>query len=721
MRGVIRAFVSLLLAWFAALPALAAESAVMDTGRVEARLVSSHDAVRPGQTFHVALLTELDPGWHTYWRNPGDSGEPVQIGWEVMGGVGGGVVVGEVEVGEIAWPVPEPIPTGPIVNYGFEGAPLFPVEMRLPADAPALGGTVAIAAEAYYLVCKDICIPESARLELEIAVKADAEVDPRWDSPIREALEAAPPRSERAAGARLEGNELIVDIGSGTGAGGRLGAPYLFPYENWVIDHSAPQSVRDGAWGMRFRLAPGYGWDDTPESFEALLAYDGPGDRSGGRVGEIVTVAVGAAVDVGELAPPAEGAAESGGEPGGEGGSVLIPAILGALLGGLILNLMPCVFPIISLKALSLARTVHSERAQARAEAWLYTAGVLATMLLLAGIITAFKAGGASLGWGFQLQDPRVVGLLALVTFAIGLNLIGAYQIGGGLQNLGGGLASGGGRSPAFFTGVLAVIVATPCTAPFMAGAIGVALTQSAGVTLAVFAALGLGLALPFLLLAYVPGLSHVLPKPGAWMETFRQALAFPMFATAIWLAWVLGNQAGTDGVAVLLLSALLIGFAAWLFNRERARASVRLLAGAVVVAGIGLPLTLRLAPSAMAEASDALVWSPEAVEAELAEGRAVFVDFTADWCVTCKVNERVVLSRPDVRALFTETDTAFMVADWTNKNDAIAQELARFERAGVPLYLVYPRGGHDGVRPAILPQILTRDVVSEALINANR
>ena len=356
-----------------------------------------------------------------------------------------------------------------------------------------------------------------------------------------------------------------------------------------------------------------------------------------------------------------------------------------------------------------MAKTAHGERAAIRREGWAYTAGVLVTFVLLAIFIIGLKAGGASIGWGFQLQSPWLVGLLALLLFAIGLNLLGVYEIGGGLQNAGGGLIEKSGPMRSFLTGILAVIVATPCTAPFMAGAVGLALASSAGVTLSIFLALGLGFALPFLLIAYVPGLLSRLPKPGPWMETFKQLLAFPMFGAAIWLIWVLSLQAGAPGILRILSSLLVLGFGIWLFKGKSN--VVRLIGG--VFCALALLTALSVRPEDSAAELHATAWSPQIVTQLQSEGRPVFVDFTAAWCVTCKVNEGLVLNRAKTKSLFERTDTAFLVADWTNRDDIIAAELKRFGRAGVPLYLVYKPNTKE---PEILPQTLSYKVLKEAL-----
>ena len=389
----------------------------------------------------------------------------------------------------------------------------------------------------------------------------------------------------------------------------------------------------------------------------------------------------------------------------------LIAAIISALIGGLILNLFPCVFPIISLKALNIAKKAHGERSEVRRQAWLYTAGVLTTFIILVALLLGIKAGGAEIGWGFQLQSPVLVSFLALLFFVIALNLLGTFEIGSSLQGIGGGLTHKQGWTGSFFTGVLAVIVATPCTAPLMAGAIGYALTAPAFATFAVFMALGLGFALPFLLIAYIPGLVNRLPRPGPWMTRFKEFLAFPMFGAVIWLLTVLLAQTGQSGIMWILIAMLSAGFAIWLLKRGGNFA--KFLAGMSILAALAVPLSFRA--SGDKANVEGIAWSPETVQALRAEGRPVFVDFTAAWCVTCKVNERLVLKTDAVQQAFRDTNTAFVIADWTNKNDAIARELEKYGRAGVPLYLLFP-AGHNDVKAEILPQTLRKDMVIEKL-----
>ncbi len=688
MERCVRHWIISLLILFLGANAWAAETELVDTGKVNAQLVSSHDRVAPGDSFHIALRTVLDLEWHTYWRNPGDSGEPVQITWSVPD-----IVTHK----DIVWPLPKPIPTGPIINYGFEDVPFFPVEFTVSEKARP-GDILQIDADIYYLVCKDICIPESTELAIDIEV-GDPVVDTRWNDAINSALGDAPTPEAAQAGISRQGDKIVLHVSGLQDAG--YDNAYYFPFEQGVIDHSAPQHLDIGDNGFRIALTPGFDWESgVPMNADGVVRFMRGGKERGGEI----SIDVGDLPDIG-LSPLSAGTAGSGPSIG------LLGAIISALIGGLILNLMPCVFPVISIKALNIAKSAHGERAKVRREAWLYTLGVLATFLALTAVLLGLKAGGAELGWGFQLQSPRLVAGLALLLFVIGLNLLGVFEIGTGLQSTGQSLTQNKGWAASFFTGVLAVIVATPCTAPFMAGAIGYALAAPAISTFAVFMALGIGFALPFLLIAYVPGLMQRLPKPGPWMVRFKEFLAFPMFGAAIWLVWVSSFQAGSHGVLVVLSSMLLLAFAIWLFKRK---GNLSKFIGAIaVLCAVAMPLSLKSIHQEIEVKG--IDWSPEKVSELRAEGQAVFVDFTAAWCVTCKYNEQLVLDTDEVKQAFIETNTAFVVADWTNQNDEIARELERYGRAGVPLYLLYPPG-HNDVSADILPQILKKDMLIKRL-----
>lgn len=667
--------------WLMAGLAQARQSLPLDTGNTQISLVSDHDTIAPGESFITALRMEFDGDWYTYWRNAGDSGEPVKIMWDLPKGV---------TAGPIQWPTPKTKTVGPIVSYALAGDVWLPVEITLD-DTVDLNRPITLRAKTYFLVCDDVCVPEQGALSLPMGVGTSA-VNQEHRAQIKTALAKIPQQQSVRGSAALENGQVVINIGDLPDG---FEPSQIFPQANPIIVHSDPIDAAKAKLGMQFLASPGYGWDEGhPENFEATLV------ASDGRA-VVVPIATNSRVEIGAVEVGTSGSSES--NIGFWG------AVIGAFLGGLILNLMPCVFPIISLKALSFAKTAHGERAVIRRSAWAYTAGVLVSVALFALLIVALKAGGASVGWGFQLQSPWLVALLSVLLFAIGLNLLGVFEIGGRLQNIGSDRIQGTGPLSSFLTGVLAVIVATPCTAPFMAAAVGYALTGTAFTTLIVFLCLGLGFALPFLLVAYVPGLLSRLPKPGAWMDSFKQFLAFPMFGAAIWLAWVLSLQAGSSGILKLLLAGLALSFAIWLWGKSGMVSKV--LSALMLLLAIALPLMIS-APDGEADLK-ADSWSTQAVSDARKAGRPVFVDFTAAWCVTCKVNEGLVLKTKKTAKLFERTDTKFLVADWTNKDDIIAAELKRHGRAGVPLYLVYRPGSKEA---EILPQVLTHDILKAAL-----
>jgi len=494
-----------------------------------------------------------------------------------------------------------------------------------------------------------------------------------------------------------------------------LGAPvrgrdvsgaYFFPYDGALIDHAQPQSIERGPDGLTLTLAPGYGAQGGSLSapVQGVLVLGNEAYEVEAAPGPLPAAAAG-------LGASAAGAA---GRPG-----VGLPLALGfAFLGGLILNLMPCVFPVLSMKAAALAGHAHEPRA-ARLQGLAFLAGVLTTFLVLAGALIAARAAGETAGWGFQLQSPPVIASLALLMLLVALNMSGVFHIGASAQGVGAGLAARGGAAGAFFTGVLAVVVAAPCTAPFMAAAMGYALVQPAVTALAIFAALGLGLAGPFVLVSFTPALLRRLPRPGPWMETLQRLLAFPMYAAAAWLAWIFARQTGVAGLAELFAVAWLAALAAWLFGRGQRSGrplGFRLgsaTAGLLAAAWLGFAAWDGTGGAPPAGAVDQEAYTPERLAALRAEQRPVFVNFTADWCVTCKVNERVALSGAEVNRAFRRTGVVYLKGDWTSRDPVIAATLAEHGRAGVPLYLLYAPGAAE---PRILPQLLTQGAVIRAL-----
>jgi thiol:disulfide interchange protein DsbD len=677
------------------LPALGAFAAPPEaaTEQVQARLVSSHSTVTPGQRLVVALEQRIKPHWHTYWVNPGDSGQATSIEWRLPAGA---------EAGAIQWPTPSVQAIGPIVNYGFERQAALLVALSVPADAKP-GSRFAPQAEVRWLVCKDICIPQQVSLGLDLPVAAAAVEGPdalqikEWQAalpqpaPFKAQLVAAP-----------QGMRLSWPVG------GAAPSKAWFFAEAWgAVTHSAAQPFKVDGSTAQLDLPAGEQPIKAGQPLAGVLVLTTPTGE------QAYTLSL--PMPEGAGTGPAPGAAEASVapvSPAPEAELGWAPALGLALLGGLILNLMPCVFPVLSIKALALVKPGGH-----RAEGLAYTAGVLASFAVLAGVLLVLRAGGQQVGWGFQFHSPAFVAAVAYVLFLVGLNLAGLFEIGGAFTGVGSGLASREGWVGSFFTGVLAAVVATPCTAPFMGAALAFALTQPAPVLMAVFLALGLGLALPFLVLALWPAAQRWLPRPGAWMNTFKQALAFPMFGAVVWLVWVLAQQTDADGVGLTLLGMTGLAFGLWW--RRVSPGSWIGTGVALLALALAAGSTTMLRPLAAAEAhpADAKArfepYTAERLAALRAEGKPVFVNLTAAWCISCLVNERVALSRPDVVAAFAQHGVTYLKGDWTREDPRITELLKAYGRSGVPLYLYFAPGA---AQAEVLPQILTPGLVIEAI-----
>jgi thiol:disulfide interchange protein len=712
-------------------PPAAFASGPQNTGHLTAELVSQTKGVAPGGLAYVAIRQDIAKGWHTYWRNPGDSGEATSAKWTLPK---------DWSTGDWVWPAPQRLPLGPLMNYGYTGQVLLPVALNVPASAKP-GTTQTLKADVTFLVCADICVPEEAKLQLDVPVVAGTPPnDPKWGDPIGKTIQDSPKAADLSATAAWQGTgaDKVLKLAV-TGAevkGQDLSRAYFFPYDAKSLDHAAKQRIDKGPDGLTLTLKPSTVVANGPDApaLAGVLSLGGAAYEVQARPG-VIPAGAGGLGEVASAPLKTEDVAQSTAGsstaiPVAGAGLGLLPAVLFAVLGGLILNLMPCVFPVLSMKAASLAAHAH-QPSRVRAQGLAFLAGVLATFLLLAGVLLAAKAGGAAIGWGFQLQSPAVVGALALIMLLVALNLSGVFEATLPGQGAGGGLAAKGGLVGAFFTGALAVVVAAPCTAPFMAAALGFALTQSAPAALLVFLGLGLGFAAPFVAIAFIPGLLQRLPRPGAWMDTLKHVLAFPMYGTAAWLLWVFTLQAGSGALAALLAAAVLVGLCAWLMGAAQG-AGKPLVPGvaAVIAAGLAvacLVVGARQSAPAAAQTADAAgspaeqggaeapsqPFTPQKLAELQAQGKPVFVNFTAAWCVTCQVNERLALGAGSVAKALTDTGTVYLKADWTNHDGAIAKMLADHGRAGVPLYLVYGVGGGD---PAVLPQLLTPGTVVSAI-----
>jgi thiol:disulfide interchange protein DsbD len=682
----------LLLAAVFAAPGAHAEPFV--TPHVTLDLVSSRAKIAPGESFDVVLRQKMAPGWHVYWVNPGDSGERTQVVWTLPPGF---------KAGELIWPIPKRKATGPILDYVLEGQALYPVRISAPADLQP--GPVDLAVKAAWLVCEEICIPEEGEVRVRVEAAAASAPDPEG-ARLLEAARRAIPAPLAAVAARKAGEVVQVEVKAAANealgaalAAGKVKSAEYYPYGRSLIDHAAPQNPKIGRDGVAFSIPVSLSYDASSKP-DGLIVAEIDGVRRGFATEAPILEAASAAP------PPAASTAPSAPAPGALG---FAGAIVLAFLGGIVLNAMPCVFPMLALKALGIAQTAHG--GAARRHGLFFLVGVLATFLLLAGVLIALQAGGAAIGWGFQLQDPFVIAALATLFFLIALNMAGVFEVGGG-QGIGQKLADRGGDAGAFFTGALAVLAASPCTAPFMAGALGWAATQPPRIALLVFAFLGLGFAAPFTLLSFAPQLRKLLPKPGLWMETFKQFLAFPMLAATAWLVWVLAEQAGAMGVAAILAWFVAMAFALWtLRNAIPWRIAALVVLTSTALGGVG---ALRAsAPTQVAMSVGEEAWSEARLAALRAEGRPVLVNFTAAWCVSCKANEITTLSTPRVRAALAEKGVVYLKGDWTRRDQAITQALAAHGRAGVPLYLFYPGGGGE---PRVLPQLLTPNLVIEAV-----
>lgn len=676
----------------------------LSDNRVQAEVISERSLAAPGDQFQAALKLDIEKGWHVYWRNPGDSGLPPEVEWAAPDGV---------EIGDFTWPTPHAIPFAELMNYGYEDQLILPFMVRGPSTLAA-GDELVITGEASWLVCLDTCIPESQSVTFRLPIGSTPEENDVSAGLIANSLLSAPVELSVAPVVVRTENGFTLGVADPSVASAAAAARQVrfFPDGHDIL-HAEPQPVRWGEAGVQISLLASDLAPREPGPLSGVLLVE---DAEGGRKSWQVQ------------AVPGElpfGIADRALATNGASITLLgfVTLLAAAFAGGLVLNLMPCVLPVLSIKAAGLVHTAHDPRAS-RLHGLAYLAGVLVCFVAIGAILAGLRFAGEQAGLGFQLQYPPVVGLFALLMFAVGLNMLGVFEIGGSLMGVGQGLADKQGVNGAFFTGVLAAFVGAPCVGPFMAPAVGVALSQPAPVVMLVFLVIGAGLAFPFVLLSFTPALARLMPKPGKWMVTFKQVLAFPMFLTALWLLWVLAGQAGSDGVLLTVLAALLLAFGIWVAKNAGSGWFGRIAAAAVILIGAAIPVvgmagggaTQVASTSGSVDLLNSEPWSLERVAELQAEGRPVFVDFTARWCVTCQVNKQVAIGSGEVVASMRDNNAVLLIADWTNRDEVIAAELARHGRAGVPLYLVYPASGGE---PEVLPQVLSPALVVKALDRA--
>ncbi|MEO1014750.1 MAG: protein-disulfide reductase DsbD domain-containing protein [Pseudomonadota bacterium] len=673
-------------------------------------LEAAADGVAPGGEIDVVLRQELQEGWHVYWRNPGDTGLPLEFAWDMPAGF---------EAGDIEYPAPERIRIGDFVNYGHHGAPAFVTTLTAPADA-APGETARFGLTATWLICEEICVPESGEFELTLPIVEAPRPVAEVAAYVEELRAAAPTPwpGEARVHAGPDGPILVLsaeehapDLSAGS-------FHFFADEELMTIPAAAQTAARSGDGLTVVRLAGGDAYDgdaydgDGASRLTGLLAV---GDGAGRRDYRVVAEAA---------SGPAPAVAVSA-VRNGTGAAGLLGLLAFAFLGGAILNAMPCVFPIIFVKAASFVGAASEDHGKARRHGVIYALGAVATFAVLGGVLLALRAGGEQLGWGFHLQSPVLVAASAYVLFLVGLNLAGVFEFGTSLQSVGSGLASKSGDLGAFFTGALAVFVAAPCVGPFLSAPLGAAVLLPPALGMLIFIAMALGLAAPYLAISFWPALARRLPKPGPWMTVFKQALAFPVFGAAAYFVWILSRQVSGDGLAIAFGVIIILAIAAWLFGMaqrtENPRMAGRLSAAALAVAVFAIAPTIGLsnaAPSTTATTGgygrlEAIAFDAAEVSAR-ASDRGVFVDFTAAWCVVCQFNKRTVLARGDIAALFEKHGVTLMSADWTRRDPLITEALAGFGANGVPLYVYYPPNGAD---PIVLPLPLSGDDIKQAVL----
>lgn len=653
---------------------------------LEVELVSELSAIAPGSQSRLGLRLLPEVGWHTYWENPGDSGLPIEMAWTLPPGS---------QISEIVWPYPKRIEIGHLVNYGYEGEHLLPVEVSWPEDL-VVGTEVQVTLDTSWLVCEVECIPGEAALSLTLPVAESVGVRVQSIAALFDwADERRPIDMEAQGGYKIESGQLSIQIPQG-------GLPETFESSSEhvfitaanVVDHAKPFFLSSGNEVIQLALPLSPYFNGRLGRFSVVLVDPSTGESHQWRAAEsdLVSTEV-----TGTDLPYAW-------------------VLVLALLGGVLLNLMPCVFPVLSIKALHLVQTPNDQH---KTHAASYSAGVILSFGVLAGVLLALRAAGEAIGWGFQLQTPWVVGILIYVFFALGLSLSGVFGIGEGITGIGQSMTESSGLRGSFMTGVLATVVASPCTAPMMGTALGVAVFLPWPMAMGVFLALGFGLALPLLVLGFIPAFARSLPKPGPWMVTFKQAMAFPLYLAVVWLVWVLARQTDPIAVAFILSGLVILAFVLWLSGLSEKHHVLSGVRHSIIALGL-IACLAALAAASRSEPAEVVAdglsepFSTERLEAVRANPtQGVFVNMTADWCVTCLVNERIALSGDEFANTLSEHNIVYLKGDWTRQDPAITAYLEMFGRNGVPLYVVYPK---DGSEPRVLPQVLTPNGVISAL-----
>lgn len=662
------------------------------TQHLTVELVTESNTIAPNRDFLAGLHFVLDKGWHIYWINAGDAGLPPRVQWQLPKGI---------TAGEIQYPAPQRLPLGPLMDFGYVNEVLLPIPMR--SDASLKLGTATLRGHLHFLVCSSVCIPGQAEVTRKVSIAAlpgtpDPTTEPLFLNAERHMPLAVP--AGRFVTVSQTKDAFIVTLQMGQS----IPSAEFYPYQQNLIANASAQTVQSLPDGVRITVPKAQGLQQIPATLHGLIKL--PNDKA-----YEFTTPIAAAAPAPSPQKPR---------------SSLARILAFAFLGGIILNLMPCVFPVLFIKGLSLVQSSGEERKRLRAHGAMYTLGILVSFWIIVAVLLALRAGGTHLGWGFQFQSPYFVAFMALLFFFLGLSLAGQFEIGLGLTSAGGELAQRGGYTGSFFTGVLATVVATPCMAPLLGAAIGFALTQRAWVTFAVFTLLALGLAAPYVALTVRPVWARLLPRPGKWMEYLKQAVSIPIFAAMIWMIWVFGLETNIGAVTALLAGMLITAIAGWMLGHWPAKRIPTCISILLLAAAIALPVyAAKQMPGTGGPKSHMTIsgtsadqawqpFSPQLVSSLRAQGKPVFVDFSAAWCLSCQVNERAVLDRSDVIDAFRQAGVSTMRADWTNHDDTITAALSQLGRSGVPTYALY--SGSPSEPPKLLPEVLTKGIVLDAL-----
>ncbi len=692
-------------------------AAPVETPHARVELLTEKEAATPGETQWLGVHIKPEDGWHVYWQNPGDSGLPPR--GELVSDPSGS------KFGPIQFPTPARIPYGPLVNFGYPGEVLYPLKWEM-SKAISAGENITITANLKWLICKEECVPGRALLKLALPVIEKDKYLSTVGTNVKlfqNSVAALPANSNGRVRVSITDEKIDILYSPEKSEKFKLSQIFFFPESDYGIRASTKQIVKGEKDGIRISIPRNEGNKSPIGEFRGNLKV---GEDRGIQVSEVIDPKVAMAARTKIEATPASYQINH------QNSSSLALMLLFAFIGGIILNLMPCILPVLSIKILGLANQSGENRKQIQNHGLIFTLGVMVSFWILTAILLLVRTGGQSLGWGFQLQSPVFVAILALLFFLMALNLFGFFEIGSRFMGLGGGLANQHSYSGSFFTGVLTTVAATPCSAPFMGTALGFALTQPAWVAVIVLTTLGFGLSLPYLAFSYLPSAAKLLPKPGAWMKTLKEVLAFPLLASVVWLVGVLGNQVGSDGVISFLTILIFVTAVIWLFNLSVKNPGANILRWVLILALLvislltifGLSESQEKNANRLGTQASSLVhepwkeWSPAALESALIDKKTVLVNITADWCVTCKLNETLVFARPVVITALKASHVVPLLADWTNGDPIITEYIAKYGRNSVPVYLLYREGSRE---PEILSQILSSDLLIKDLGTSSR